>query len=268
MGNSHPSPAPNGLGASTATFSIGSAPSSPDVNSRRHATPAATTNGQHHANSDTARRQQSLADIISSSLSSNATGRPSHTPGRPAPTNPASNPASSGTRPRPGGSGQRRRPAPQGYQHQEQQQQTRLIQCPLCGRNYAKSVIEMHAATCEGKSEEDPSQPQQPSPAAPPVRKISSATLEVNVPPERKSSSSSSAMPSARQRLSSASDLKSPSVVNHNNNRLPQHDRKLNSGDVVLTGLGKSVECPICNQKYAQTVIEEHAANCGEEVYV
>lgn len=27
---------------------------------------------------------------------------------------------------------------------------SRLVPCPLCGRNYAKSVIEVHAASCEG----------------------------------------------------------------------------------------------------------------------
>lgn len=30
----------------------------------------------------------------------------------------------------------------------------------------------------------------------------------------------------------------------------------------------KMVECPICSQSYPQAVIEEHAAGCGEEVYV
>lgn len=29
-----------------------------------------------------------------------------------------------------------------------------------------------------------------------------------------------------------------------------------------------TVTCPICNEAYSKTVIEEHAANCGDEVYV
>ena len=33
-------------------------------------------------------------------------------------------------------------------------QQT-LIQCPLCGRQFERSVVEIHAATCEGR---DPDQ--------------------------------------------------------------------------------------------------------------
>ena len=32
---------------------------------------------------------------------------------------------------------------------------TTNIQCPLCGRSYAKAVIELHAANCEGRYEEE-----------------------------------------------------------------------------------------------------------------
>lgn len=32
---------------------------------------------------------------------------------------------------------------------------TQHVQCPLCGKNYAKSVIEVHAAGCEGRYEAD-----------------------------------------------------------------------------------------------------------------
>ena len=33
-------------------------------------------------------------------------------------------------------------------------------------------------------------------------------------------------------------------------------------------GVGERVECPICNELYPKASIEEHAASCGEEVYV
>ncbi len=37
----------------------------------------------------------------------------------------------------------------------------RLIQCPLCGRHFPKSVVEFHAATCEGRREEGEEEEQQ-----------------------------------------------------------------------------------------------------------
>lgn len=33
-------------------------------------------------------------------------------------------------------------------------------------------------------------------------------------------------------------------------------------------GVSTLVECPICSEKYPKSVIEEHAALCGDEVYV
>ena len=38
--------------------------------------------------------------------------------------------------------------------------------------------------------------------------------------------------------------------------------------EVVTIGDDDPVECPICNQAYDKSDIEQHAANCGEEVYV
>ena len=102
---------------------------------------------------------------------------------------------------------------------------TRLIQCPLCGKNFARNVIEVHAASCEGKGDVD-SEPE--IVASPPQRQPE--VLAVNLPPER-------------------------------------NERKTSSTSGRKTSI-KMVECPICNQTYSQTVIEEHAANCGEEVYV
>lgn len=114
------------------------------------------------------------------------------------------------------GGATKRRPA----SSQNMPQGQRLIQCPLCGRNYAKSIIETHAASCEGRSPE-------------------SDVLEVNLPPER----DAQPPPATRSKVS---------------NSFKERSKASN----IL------VECPICNQKYSKTLIEEHAANCGEEVYV
>ena len=35
-----------------------------------------------------------------------------------------------------------------------------------------------------------------------------------------------------------------------------------------MRNLQDTVTCPICNEAYSKTVIEDHAANCGDEVYV
>ena len=40
------------------------------------------------------------------------------------------------------------------------------------------------------------------------------------------------------------------------------------SGSGFRMSNSSKVECPICNQGYDQTDIEQHAASCGEEVYV
>jgi hypothetical protein len=127
----------------------------------------------------------------------------------------------------------RRRPAPQQQQRSHQQ---RLIQCPLCGRNFSKSVIEIHAAQCEGRSTVDSSA----TPAADSVE-----VLEVKLPPENGDKSSSTTPPPRHLRPKTSK---------------PSSDGSLSSY--------KMVECPICNQKYSKSVIEEHAALCGEEVYV
>eukprot|EP00095_Tigriopus_kingsejongensis_P007963 snap_masked-scaffold135_size322082-processed-gene-0.0 protein:Tk07963 transcript:snap_masked-scaffold135_size322082-processed-gene-0.0-mRNA-1 annotation:"chaperone protein dnaj" len=117
-----------------------------------------------------------------------------------------------------GGGATKRRPAT--GQNQSAYSQ-RLIQCPLCGRNFAKSVIENHAANCEGRSPETES------------------GLEVNLPPER----DTQPPPATKTKVS---------------NSFKERSKASN----IL------VECPICNQKYSKSIIEEHAANCGEEVFV
>ena len=42
--------------------------------------------------------------------------------------------------------------------------------------------------------------------------------------------------------------------------RASQQNKRMRNVDIVT--------CPICNEAYSKTVIEEHAANCGDEVYV
>ena len=46
--------------------------------------------------------------------------------------------------------------------HSRQPDQQTLIQCPLCGRQFARNVVEIHASTCEGRdtTETDASQVQ------------------------------------------------------------------------------------------------------------
>lgn len=121
----------------------------------------------------------------------------------------------------------RRRAANPG--HAQSSNGSMLIQCPLCSRNFAKSVVEVHAATCEGKN----SSMEEPD------------VLEVNLPPEESSVSPSSTQQQQQQQQQQATSS------------TPRRSSK-----VAL------VECPICNQKYPKNSIEEHAANCGEEVYV
>ena len=86
----------------------------------------------------------------------------------------------------------------------------------MCSRSFAKNVIEVHAANCEGRTEE---------------AEDDFEHVEV--------------------------DEVAEAVANSN------ADVNMRSANSV-----KLIECPICNQSYDQTVIEEHAANCGEEVYV
>lgn len=61
----------------------------------------------------------------------------------------------SSSRPRQGGSASRRRLGGH-YSGSQPQQQQQLIQCPLCSRSFGKSVIEVHAANCEGRPEDLP----------------------------------------------------------------------------------------------------------------
>lgn len=115
---------------------------------------------------------------------------------------------------------------------QQTHQQT-LIQCPLCGRQFARNVVEVHAATCEGKD---------------PVADLASeADDEAEAEKEW---------------------VRVPTPEELRVNRVRDRQRSTSAGRRSIDARMNLVECPICNQKYSQSVIEEHAANCGEEVYV
>ncbi len=170
--------------------------------------------------------------------------RGSPTPHRPAPETIASSarPAAATARPRmssrPSGGGvgvgSKRRPA-----SQSQSQQQRLIQCPLCSRSFAKSVIEIHAASCDGRHGDEVDAP------------ATADVLEVNLPPERDEYPESSTRRQYQTTSAMPELFPKTSVLG----------KRSNSGS-------KMVECPICNVKYSQSVIEQHAANCGDEVHV
>ena len=141
------------------------------------------------------------------------------------------------------------------------EQNQRLIQCPLCGKNFPNGVVEYHAASCEGRRDEvdmdgGGSRRRAGDAAGPEI-------LEVNLPPEKplkgtgfdgrsgpESSTGAKTRPSSSEPAAKRAGPPSSSV-----RRTPSSS----SG---------RVECPICNERYAKSAIEEHAANCGEEVYV
>ena len=149
-------------------------------------------------------------------------------------------PSSGGARSR----GTRRRPASSASSHAHQYQ-TRLIQCPLCGRQYSKSVIESHAAQCEGRR----SLPDSDS---------SDSGLTMKLKAEKPYESGPVASPRQRRARTSGSGSSTGSSGR------PGFSSRAGSG----SNPAKLVECPICNQKYAKSVIEEHASLCGEEVFV
>lgn len=169
-----------------------------------------------------------------------------------------------------GGASTRRRPA---SSQNVSQSSSRLIQCPLCSRSFAKSVIEMHAAGCEGRSP-DPMDNGEMHPNGG-VNTSMGSGLEVNLPPEKKAdfkptpSPPNSASGSFRSPLSSSMSRKTS--VPLSGSRMPPPSPPLSSVGLTRSASARTsttVECPICNQTYPKTVIEEHAAQCGEEVFV
>ena len=150
----------------------------------------------------------------------------------------------------------RRRPAGQGpsnsYNPQQQQ-----IQCPLCGRHFAKSVIEVHASNCEGQSDSSPDEPKNPQ-----------VKMPVQEPPNLRTTSGARTSRSKPQHSTKMTATKTSSTGSTSGS---SRGSSLSSGHPrpdMNKGLLGLVECPICNQNYDKSVIEEHAANCGEEVYV
>ena len=114
-------------------------------------------------------------------------------------------------------------------------------------------MVEYHAASCEGRR--DDGEVDMDGRGAAASGGVGPEILEVNLPPEKSAASvgpktrPSSSEPAAK-RAGTNSSSSSSSV-----RRTPS------------SSSGK-VECPICNERYAKSAIEEHAANCGEEVYV
>lgn len=118
------------------------------------------------------------------------------------------------------GGGVRRKPRHNSRAGQPSQPTVINVQCPLCARAFPKDRVELHAATCEGRSPDE----------APEVE-----IVEESIPGSRAS----------------------------------QHNKRMrNRVDDTVDQAGGCVTCPICNEAYPKTVIEEHAANCGDEVYV
>ena len=138
-----------------------------------------------------------------------------------------------------------------------------MIQCPLCSRSFTREVIEYHAANCEGRA---------PSPPISLVERDPD-DIEILEPindsrDERESLLDSFVVigndkpvadPMARTRKGETRTSGESSSGENNNVSNVKCSSRPSLGDV---------ECPICNQSYSQTVIEEHAANCGDEVYV
>ena len=138
-----------------------------------------------------------------------------------------------------------------------------MIQCPLCSRSFAQEVVEYHAANCEGRP---------PSPLIA-YDERDTEDIEIMEPLSDGTKQSESLLdsfvvigsdknftdPLARKRKGGARSNGESS--NGENNNIP--GVKCSTRPTV-----SDIECPICNQSYSKTVIEEHAANCGDEVYV
>jgi len=108
-----------------------------------------------------------------------------------------------------------------------------MVQCPLCSRSFPRDRVELHAATCEGR--------QSPPPDVASVSAPPREEEEIEIVDETVSSSSRGGM----------------------------HKRMRNGGTTTSSATaGNKVTCPICNEAYSKSVIEQHAANCGDEVYV
>jgi len=141
-----------------------------------------------------------------------------------------------------------------------------MIQCPLCSRSFAQEVIEFHAANCEGRP---------PSPPTTYAERDTTDDIQVLEPvPNSQAGGNESLLDSF---VVIANDKEVTDVLARKRKGGARSSGESNSSDnnnvpnVKCSSRAKAVsdvECPICNQSYAQSVIEEHAANCGDEVYV
>ena len=141
-----------------------------------------------------------------------------------------------------------------------------MIQCPLCSRSFAQEVIEFHAANCEGRP---------PSPPTTYAERDTTDDIQVLEPvPNSQAGGNGSLLDSF---VVIANDKEVTDVLARKRKGGARSSGESNSSDnnnvpsVKCSSRAKAVsdiECPICNQSYAKSVIEEHAANCGDEVYV
>ena len=118
-------------------------------------------------------------------------------------------------------------------------------------------MVEYHAASCEGKRDGEVDMD-----GGGGRRRVGPEILEVNLPPEKpggKGASGSSGSAGAKTRPSSSE----PAAKRAG----PPSSSSVRRTPSSSSSSGR-VECPICNERYAKSAIEEHAANCGEEVYV
>ena len=62
--------------------------------------------------------------------------------------------------------------------------------------------------------------------------------------------------------------LKEEEQMNTAQNRAPHKRMRNGISSRHDSSASSKVTCPICNEAYSKSVIEQHAANCGDEVYV
>ena len=145
-----------------------------------------------------------------------------------------------------------------------------MIQCPLCSRSFAQEVIELHAANCEGRA---PTPPQFPHVSdAGQYRGVD----EIQILDSQNECDIESFLviggekplpidPQVIRKRKGGSRISSGESIGGCENNNSASNVKYSSRPNSFAG---GIECPICNQCYSKSVIEEHAANCGDEVYV
>lgn len=111
-----------------------------------------------------------------------------------------------------------------------------MIQCPLCAKAFPQEIVEVHASTCQGRQED------------PEVQVLGEENQPEVVP-----------------------EVISTENNNHHKrmrNGIDQEEVKILLSPSKVNEVSNKVQCPICQQLYSKSVIVEHAACCGDEVYV